>query len=306
LSRPASAVEANLATAQKLKEKGNAAFKAGDYQAAMQAYHQIYMYVHGYSGGNGCGMVFPGQTTTPVSESEMATIHELKLAHFCNLGMCHLKLGNLPKARINCTKALAIDSTNVKALFRRGKCNAALGSLDEAKADFEGVLELQPLNKEAVRQLRSLKCAFADHKRKEQKRFAGMFERLADVECAESVAHSDLGAAASKAHRPIYSPRDLEAVEHVASALPADSRGSGRSYGGACAAAEPQIKIVSGGARGPRVQVSCGGEGSAEGETTGVIKCRASFEAIGDPLERPVTFEPESVHYSRLPPLLTR
>ena len=39
----------------------------------------------------------------------------------------HLKLGNTEKARDNCTKALAIEPANVKALFRRGKCHAALG-----------------------------------------------------------------------------------------------------------------------------------------------------------------------------------
>eukprot|EP00966_Prymnesium_polylepis_P145693 3365334-Prymnesium_polylepis.1 len=49
----------------------------------------------------------------------MAQIRELKLAHHLNLAMCHMKLGNMQKAQINCTKALAIDPKNVKALFRR-------------------------------------------------------------------------------------------------------------------------------------------------------------------------------------------
>merc|ERR1719375_737755 len=141
---PQSEVAANIAKAHALKEQGNAHFKEGNFPQAMAAYHQIFMYVHGYSqssgGGGGGGM--PGQTTTPVTAKEMAQIKELKLAHFCNLAMCHLKQGpNLQKARTNCSKALELDPKNVKALFRRGKCHAQLGLLDEAKEDLERVLE---------------------------------------------------------------------------------------------------------------------------------------------------------------------
>jgi len=63
----------------------------------------------------------------------------LKMASFSNLAMCHLRLGNTERARDCCTKALNIDPTNVKALFRRGKCHSQLGGLDEAKADLERV-----------------------------------------------------------------------------------------------------------------------------------------------------------------------
>ncbi len=118
-------VQRNIAKAQELKVEGNEHFKAGDYQLAMRAYHQvcrppptarthyapaitpararaqIYMYVHGYALNDSSLGGFPGQTTTPVSKSEMVTIRELKINHFCNLAMCHLKLGNLPKARLN-------------------------------------------------------------------------------------------------------------------------------------------------------------------------------------------------------------
>ena len=51
----ARAAAENIATAQALKEQGNAHFKAGDYPQAIAAYHQIFMYVHGYSEKTGGG-----------------------------------------------------------------------------------------------------------------------------------------------------------------------------------------------------------------------------------------------------------
>jgi Tfp pilus assembly protein PilF len=50
-----------------------------------------------------------------------AQISSLKAAHFSNLAMCHLRLGNTEKARDCCTKAIGIDPDNVKVpLLRAG------------------------------------------------------------------------------------------------------------------------------------------------------------------------------------------
>ena len=181
-----------------LKDEGNQHFKTGDYPKAIAAYHQIFMYVHGYSVGSSGSAGMPGQTSVPVSAEEMAQIKELKLTHFNNLAMCHLKKDNWQKAHTNCTKALELDPKNVKALFRRGKCNAQLGHLDEAKEDLDQVIQLQPDNKEAVRELRGLKAGFAAQRKRELKKFAGMFDKLqADEEQEASAAAAASSAAAS-------------------------------------------------------------------------------------------------------------
>ena len=268
----------NIEKAQLLKEEGNAAFKNGEYQKAMSAYHQIFMYVHGYSASSaGPGAAkMPGQTTTPVSHEQMATIKELKLVHFNNLAMCHLKHGpNLQKAKMNCTKALDIDPKNVKALFRRGKCYAQLGEIDEAKEDFDRVLELQPDNKDAVRELRALKSQFAAQRKKEQKRFAGLFDKLqADAEEEEAAAKA-AGAASSSGAPAATTTKDApiaDVSDPAAIGDPAASGGSGSS------------------------------DRALENPAAGMAPAAESFdEDIGAPLGPPQPFEPHDVHVGNRP-----
>lgn len=181
----------NIAKALELKEQGNEAFKQGDYRKAMGAYHEIFMYVHGFSEGAASSNVMPGGTTVPVSAEQMTQIRELKIAHHSNLAICLLKVGNVEKARDNCTKALAIDPSNIKCLFRRGKCYSHLGALDEAKTDLDQVLAQQPDNRDALREMQTLRSRFASHKKKEQKRFAGFFEKLNKEEEAEPATIED-------------------------------------------------------------------------------------------------------------------
>jgi len=195
----ASEVSRHIAKALQLKEAGNEHFKKGNYRDAMVAYHEIYMWVNGFSEGSTGGGRMPGSTTRPVSAEDMKTIKELKVVHHSNLAMCHLKLGNMEKARDNCTKALMIDPNNVKCLFRRGKCYSQLGALDEAKADLTQVLAQQPDNRDAIREMQTLRSRLASHKKKEQKKFAGFFEKLnadeADGPQAAASANSHASAA---------------------------------------------------------------------------------------------------------------
>lgn len=265
----------NIAKALDLKEKGNQAFKNGDYKVAMTAYHEIYMFVHGFSEGSS-GAMLPGQTTKPVSSEEMAQIHELKLAHFSNLAMCHMKIGNTPKALANCSKALAIDPKNVKALFRRGKCYAELGALDESKADLDRLLQLDPGNKDAMRELRMLKTRFASHRKKEQKKFAGMFDKL-NAEEGEGTGGGSADTMDAKAIDP--APADAGAGQQQVRIISEDgchrvaingSRGTKRVPSEEAAAAVTDAAVT-----------DAGGEDDEDD--------------IGEPLDAPQAFEPSDV-----------
>ncbi|KAL7868456.1 hypothetical protein SRHO_G00098400 [Serrasalmus rhombeus] len=108
------------------KDRGNAYFKEGKYEAAVACYTK--------------GM-------------EVDTTNALLAA---NRAMAHLKLERYAEAEEDCTKAIALDSTYTKAFARRGTARAALGRLSEAKEDFEQVLKLEPGNKQAMNELKKL------------------------------------------------------------------------------------------------------------------------------------------------------
>jgi Flp pilus assembly protein TadD len=67
-------------------------------------------------------------------------LNQLELSLQLNLAMAEIKLENWTSAKKAATAAVAIEPTNVKALFRRGMALARSGSLEEATADLSKCL----------------------------------------------------------------------------------------------------------------------------------------------------------------------
>ncbi|KAK1789529.1 hypothetical protein P4O66_015450 [Electrophorus voltai] len=108
------------------KDRGNAYFKEGKYEAAVECYSK--------------GM-------------EADATNALLAA---NRAMAYLKLERYAEAEQDCSKAITLDSTYSKAFARRATARAALGRLSEAREDFKQVLKLEPGNKQAMSELKKL------------------------------------------------------------------------------------------------------------------------------------------------------
>ncbi|XP_008314169.1 RNA polymerase II-associated protein 3 [Cynoglossus semilaevis] len=108
------------------KDRGNAYFKEGKYEAAVQCYSQ--------------GMEADG----------------LNVLLPANRAMAFLKLEKYKEAEEDCTKAIHLDSTYSKAFARRGTARVALGKVEEAREDFQELLKLEPGNKQALNELQKL------------------------------------------------------------------------------------------------------------------------------------------------------
>ncbi|KAF9162941.1 RNA polymerase II-associated protein 3 [Actinomortierella ambigua] len=113
-------------TAIEEKEKGNAAFKKGDYNKAIEHYTV-------------CMKLDPANAVYPI-----------------NRAMALLKLDRFAEVEADCTTGLKLDPKNVKALWRRGIARRSLGKVAEARGDFEAALKIEPTNKAVKDELAKL------------------------------------------------------------------------------------------------------------------------------------------------------
>ncbi|XP_061510628.1 FK506-binding protein 59 isoform X1 [Anopheles gambiae] len=146
-----------LAQAKLLREKGTKYLKEEKHELALKLYNRALTYLYDQS-----------------KEGEAA-----KLAIYLNKILCLQKLNSHDEAKVACVEALKMDSKNVKALYRRGMSNLALGDLDRALQDFSAVLEIEPENKAALNQVTICKHKIKAYNDQQKKVFANMFTKFA-------------------------------------------------------------------------------------------------------------------------------
>lgn len=109
-----------------LKEKGNKYFKQGKYDEAIECYTK--------------GM--DADPYNPVLPTNRAS--------------AYFRLKKFAVAESDCNLAIALSRSYTKAYIRRGAARFALCKLEEARKDYEKVLELEPDNFEATNELRKI------------------------------------------------------------------------------------------------------------------------------------------------------
>ena len=117
------------------KEAGNARFRRGEYAEAIALYSK------------GIGMCGPGTGELPVL--------------LLNRAECHRQSGDYRRVVEDCTRALELDATSVKARLRRALALEASEKFNAALADFKGVIGLDPNNRLASEGMRRMHAAAA-------------------------------------------------------------------------------------------------------------------------------------------------
>ena len=124
----AAAAAAAATRAARMREEGNAAFRAGDYEAAAARY------------------------------AEAAAADPRCALSQSNLAAANLKLLRFEEAERAASASLAL-SLSAKALLRRGTARVGLGDGASARADLKHVLALEPGNRQARGELAALDAA---------------------------------------------------------------------------------------------------------------------------------------------------
>lgn len=135
--------------ALKHKERGNELFKSGKHESALEEY--------------GAGL-------SALERSSSSSPSEVRLSLLLNRATCLSRLDRWQEAAECAASALDIDSSSVKASYRLGVANSRLGRLSAAQSELSKVLELEPSNKDAKRELLLVRQEMQARKTEEKKR----------------------------------------------------------------------------------------------------------------------------------------
>ncbi|XP_012596560.2 FK506-binding protein-like [Microcebus murinus] len=119
------------ALATEERARGTELFRAGNPEGAARCY------------GRALRLLL---TLPPPGPPERTVLH-------ANLAACQLLLGQPQLAAQSCDRVLEREPGHLKALYRRGVAQAALGNLEKATADLKKVLAIDPQNRAAQEQL---------------------------------------------------------------------------------------------------------------------------------------------------------
>ncbi|TKY66190.1 Peptidyl-prolyl cis-trans isomerase FKBP62 [Spatholobus suberectus] len=155
-----------LEAAGKKKEEGNVLFKAGKYARASKRYEKAVKCI---------------EYDSSFGEEEKKQAKTLKVACNLNNAACKLKLKDYKEAEKLCTKVLDLESTNVKALYRRAQAYMQLADLDLAEFDIKKALEIDPNNRDVKLEYRTLKEKVKENNRKEAKFYGNMINKLTNI-----------------------------------------------------------------------------------------------------------------------------
>lgn len=163
--------EEKIEAAGKKKEEGNAFFKAGKYAKASKRYEKAAKYI---------------EYDTSFGEEEKKQAKALKVSCNLNNAACKLKLKDYKQAEKLCTKVLELESTNVKALYRRAQAYINVADLDLAELDIKKALEIDPNNRDVKLEYKVLKEKVKEFNKKDAKFYGNMFSKLNKVEIYET------------------------------------------------------------------------------------------------------------------------
>ncbi|XVE63464.1 hypothetical protein DITRI_Ditri07aG0022700 [Diplodiscus trichospermus] len=147
--------EKALAQANDAKLEGNKLFGNGQYEDALLQYEVAL------------------QVT-----AEMPTSVEIRSICHSNRAVCFLKMGKYEETIKECTKALELNPSYIKALVRRGEAHEKLEHFEEAIADMKKILELDPSNDQARKAIRRLEPLAAEKREKMKEEMIGKLKEL--------------------------------------------------------------------------------------------------------------------------------
>jgi tetratricopeptide (TPR) repeat protein len=171
-------VEAALA----LKERGNAAFKAGRFDRAVKMWGRAMQAI---------------EYDNSFDKESRRDTRGVKRSCNLNLAAAHLKAGRPVDARKAADKVLEDDGFNLKALYRRAQAYMATSDFLEAEMDLRKGLGQEPDNTDFKALLRRLRTSQAAASKKEAELWSSTFQKMAMAGAKKAPVVEPVGAPAA-------------------------------------------------------------------------------------------------------------
>ncbi|GJQ11372.1 hypothetical protein GpartN1_g3163.t1 [Galdieria partita] len=171
--------EEKLKRAAELKDRGNSYYKELKFILSRECYEEalriLEYFWHPKNGTN--------NQTNGHDEAEewnrrniQDEVNSMKVAILSNIALTYFKQDRFQQAEQYATATLKLDSSNVKALFCRGRARMQLAELQSAKEDLLQAAKLQPQNKDIRRELDELQKKMVKYGKQEKATYRAMFE----------------------------------------------------------------------------------------------------------------------------------
>ena len=154
-----------LEQAKMFKEKGTKYFKDNKLNLALKMYKKVVEYVN-------------DDFDFKEKDELLKARDDFLISANLNLALCYLKTKQFVETKEACNKVLDLDPKNEKALFRRGQAHMELTDMELAVKDFEAVVEIEPKNTAAAKQIVICNNIIKKELAKEKKLYANMFEKF--------------------------------------------------------------------------------------------------------------------------------
>eukprot|EP00920_Eleutheroschizon_duboscqi_P014541 GHVT01033723.1.p1 GENE.GHVT01033723.1~~GHVT01033723.1.p1 ORF type:complete len:404 (+),score=102.43 GHVT01033723.1:534-1745(+) len=143
-----------LEAAERFRLEGNEAFKDSNWGLAAVNYRRALLQF---------------DYTFPDTEEDIAKAAALQLRCILNLAAAKLKQEDYKEVLHQCKQALDIDSSCVKALYRRGVAFSAMENFDEAEEALKAAYAAEPTNADVIREIKIVRLKRQQYRRKSQR-----------------------------------------------------------------------------------------------------------------------------------------
>lgn len=141
--------------ANKLKDEGTEWFKQKSFDEAIKSYEEAAQLIE-----------------------SLSSLSQIWISCKLNASQSAINLGSFTDAVKFASEALSKDSTNIKALYRRGLSRNHLGLYEEALEDLNMALTLDSENKPVKNEILKAKKHIADAKKKEKSIYGNLFSKM--------------------------------------------------------------------------------------------------------------------------------